>query len=160
MSDRVRVTEAQHQFCTHNKQAILDSKFCGCFGCRSVFRASEVENYGYAEDDFGEDGEVVGGIVGNDTALCPECGGPYVMPSNKVEITPELLVTMQEEWIEPDDEEQTDGDDSCGDCDAVYGSEACLTCDYYEEDDVETPVPDDDTNDDDDDKEEDDNPDE
>jgi hypothetical protein len=163
VSDRVRTTEEQHQYCAHNKVAIANSKFCGCFGCRCVFRASEVIGYGYAEDDFDENGEVVK-TNAEDTAACPECGGPYVMPDNKVEITPELLCTMQEEWIEPDDddeEEEINNDDPCGDCTAVHGSEACLTCDSYDEDDVETPTPDNDDNEnDDDDKEEDDNPDE
>lgn len=161
MSDRVRTTEEQHQYCIHNKDIVTSSKFCGCFGCRSVFRASEITLFGYAEDS--DDEESVNDVM--DTAICSECGGPYVMPDNKVEITPELLCTMQEEWIEPDDEEKEetnpDYDPPCNTCKATYGEEKCLTCDYYDEDDVETPTPDNDDNeDDDDDKEEDDNPDE
>ena len=169
MSDRVRTTEEQHQYCAHNKVAIANSKFCGCFGCRCVFRASEVIGYGYAEDDFDENGEVVK-TNAEDTAACPECGGPYVMPDNKVEITPELLCTMQEEWIEPADEEEEtnpetnpDYDPPCNTCKTTYSAEACINCNYYEEDDCETPTADPilyENEEDDDDNEEDDNPDE
>ena len=135
-----RTTEAQHLVIVHNKAAVEASKYCACYSCRYIFESTEVVEYSYTDTDYDDKYEVSDTAI-EDNAVCPNCGENTVLPDNTVVITPDLIITMEKEWTGGDDDgTAADQDDEavCEDCDAVYGSEACLQCENYEEDDGES----------------------
>ena len=75
-------------FYTHsirNEEAILKSDFCGCFHCISIFPVADVKS-----------SEMMVEKDGFKTAICPICGIDSVIGDASVEITAELLETMNE----------------------------------------------------------------
>ena len=70
-----------------NFEDIKRSKKCGCYNCKKIFQATEIDEWVIEKDD------------GQKTALCPYCGIDSVIQDSNVEITPELLEKMNTEWF-------------------------------------------------------------
>ena len=79
-------TREEHAKSFKNFDAIKQSKKCGCCYCEKIFDATEVDEW-ITEGD------------GQKTALCPYCGIDSVVQDFNVNITPELLAKMNEEWF-------------------------------------------------------------
>lgn len=80
------VTREEHSKSFKNFDAIQQSKKCGCYNCKKIFDATEIDEWVTEKD-------------GQKTALCPYCGIDSVIQDANVQITPELLDKMQEEWF-------------------------------------------------------------
>ena len=81
--EKDKIIEA-HQFCTNNKESLLNSKKCGCFYCLKIFNSNEIEEW------------IDGGI----TACCPYCGIDSIIAENsKFPITEEFLKEMKKYWF-------------------------------------------------------------
>ena len=78
-------------FYTHsikNEESILKSNLCGCFHCISIFPVADVKSSAMmVEKD------------GFKTAICPICGIDSVLGDASVEITAELLESMNEYYF-------------------------------------------------------------
>lgn len=92
MVDASQVTR-YHQFCTGNRQALLESDLAGCFYRCALFPASTVSDW--VDGRQVETGELDDGI----TALCPQCGIDSVLPSSRVPLTADLLTAMRDHWF-------------------------------------------------------------
>jgi hypothetical protein len=64
-----------------NEESFLKSDFCGCFHCISIFPVADIKEMVVEKDGFR-------------TAICPICGIDSVLGDASVEITAELLETM------------------------------------------------------------------
>ena len=71
-----------HEKSFGNFGAIQKSQKCGCYFCKKIFDASEIEDW-----------------TSDKTALCPYCGIDSVVQDYNVEITPKLLKKMNAEWF-------------------------------------------------------------
>ena len=80
-------THEEHSKSFKNFEAIKRSKKCGCYNCKKIFNATEIDEWVIEKDD------------GQKTALCPYCGVDSVVQDANVQITLELLDKMQEEWF-------------------------------------------------------------
>jgi hypothetical protein len=139
---KAKTTDIQHTFSTHNVEHINKSQFCGCFNCCTVFRASEINTYCFVEDDFDDDGNLL--ATNETTGECPNCSSSTILPDSVVDVTPRLIMTMYEEWM--DDAEETedlsvadsapdqDPDVACDNCAEAYGTERCIDCENYDGD--------------------------
>jgi len=79
-------TYAEHRKSFKNFEEVKHSQKCGCYNCEKIFDATEVDEFVTERD-------------GSKTALCPYCGIDSVVQDSNVEITPELLATMNKEWF-------------------------------------------------------------
>ena len=80
-------TREEHSKSFKNFEAIKRSQKCGCYNCKKIFDATEIDEWVIEKDD------------GQKTALCPYCGVDSVIQDANVQITLELLDKMQEEWF-------------------------------------------------------------
>ena len=71
-----------------NEESILNSDFCGCFHCISIFPAVDVKS---AEFIIEKDG--------SRTEICPICGIDSVLGDASVEVSAELLEEMNEHYF-------------------------------------------------------------
>ena len=79
-----------HNHCMRNKEEVLGSESCGCFGCLKIMKPSDIEWF-YEEAE--KDGQVLS------TAFCPHCKVDTVIGSNSgYPITPEFLKEMNDYW--------------------------------------------------------------
>lgn len=75
-----------HDYCTNNKQKLVDDQICGCFYCGKIFEPSQIE-------EWIEDSE-------DNTALCPYCGIDSIIgESSGYPITQEFLKKMNAYWF-------------------------------------------------------------
>ena len=76
-------------FYTHsikNEESILKSDFCGCFHCISILAATDIKEMMVEKDGF-------------KTAICPICGIDSVLGDASVEISAELIESMNEYYF-------------------------------------------------------------
>ena len=71
-----------------NEKSILNSDFCGCFHCISIFPATDIKL-----------SEMVVEKDGFKTAICPICGIDSVLGDASVEISAELIESMNEYYF-------------------------------------------------------------
>ena len=71
-----------------NEKSILNSDFCGCFHCISIFPATDIKL-----------SEMVVEKDGFKTAICPICGIDAVLGDASVEITAEILEALNEYYF-------------------------------------------------------------
>ena len=84
----VDALKAVYSHSIRNEESILKSDFCGCFHCISIFPVADVKSSAMmVEKD------------GCKTAICPICGIDSVLGDASVEITAELLETMNEYYF-------------------------------------------------------------
>lgn len=77
--------EAAHKHCIRNRDALQQSKICGCFYCRTIYSPNEITEW------LRE---------GNGTAFCPHCGIDSVIgDASGYPITKEFLEEMYEYWF-------------------------------------------------------------
>ncbi len=92
-SCRSHMTEEElkriHRLASRNKDAIGKSKQCGCFYCKQIFPASQVETYVLQRRD--DDNET--------TATCPFCFVDSVLADSQVELSESMLVEMSKKWF-------------------------------------------------------------
>ena len=69
-----------------NAESIFKSDVCGCFHCISIFPVADIKEMVVEKDGF-------------KTAICPICGIDSVLGDASVEITAELLETMNEYYF-------------------------------------------------------------
>ena len=80
--------KAVYSHSIRNEESILKSDFCGCFHCISIFPVADVKSSAMmVEKD------------GFRTAICPICGIDAVLGDASVEITAELLESMNEYYF-------------------------------------------------------------
>ena len=76
-----------HKACSRNKDAVAQSKQCGCFYCLNVFPPSEVTEW------IKENGD-------DYTAECPKCGIDSVIPdASGITLDADFLATMKKWWF-------------------------------------------------------------
>ena len=74
-----------HQYCTNNKEQLIESNICGCFYCCKIYSTKEIKEY------LNE---------GDGTALCPYCGIDSVIAEKSgFKITKEFLKKMHDYWF-------------------------------------------------------------
>lgn len=79
-----------HNHCMRNKEEVLGSESCGCFGCLKIMKPTDIEWF-YEEAE--KDGQILS------TAFCPYCKADTVIGSNSgYPITPEFLKEMNDYW--------------------------------------------------------------
>ena len=71
-----------------NEESILKSDFCGCFHCISILAATDVKS-----------SEMMVEKDGFKTAICPICGIDSVLGDASVEISAELIESMNEYYF-------------------------------------------------------------
>ncbi|MCX7104724.1 MAG: hypothetical protein NTU70_05545 [Methylococcales bacterium] len=69
-----------------NEESILKSNLCGCFHCISIFPVADIKEMTVEKD-------------GCKTAVCPICGIDAVLGDASVEITAELIESMNEYYF-------------------------------------------------------------
>ena len=69
-----------------NAESILNSDFCGCFHCISIFPVADIKEMVVEKDGF-------------KTAICPICGIDAVLGDASVEITAEILEVLNEHFF-------------------------------------------------------------
>lgn len=79
---------------TYNKDAILQSRKCGCYHCKTIFNASEIRNW--LERDAGQ------------TAICPYCKETFVLADESgLPVTDKTFIKLLNEyWFENKAEEK------------------------------------------------------
>ena len=79
---------------TYNKDAILQSRKCGCYHCKTIFNASEIRNW--LERDAGQ------------TAICPYCKETFVLADESgLPVTDKNFIKLLNEyWFENKAEEK------------------------------------------------------
>ena len=81
---------ALHHSTFRNEQQIKNSKDCGCFHCKTIFKPEEVTDW------WDNDGK------GDRTGRCPNCRMDSVLGDNSgVDITPDLLELMNLQFFGP-----------------------------------------------------------
>ncbi len=81
-----------HGECGWHEQAVMNSKYCGCFYCLEIFPPTEIVEWIEEPEDCPRGP--------GKTALCPKCDIDSVLPENEnYEITTELLTRMNREWF-------------------------------------------------------------
>ena len=71
-----------HEYKWGNRQALKQSVKCGCFGCRSIYKADEINEWA------------------GDTAICAHCNIDGVLPDNAgYPLTEELMAKMHNYWL-------------------------------------------------------------
>ena len=81
---------ALHHSTYRNEQQIKNSKDCGCFHCKTIFKPEDVTDWC---DDDGK---------GDRTGRCPNCRMDSVLGDNSgVDITPDLLELMNLQFFGP-----------------------------------------------------------
>ena len=76
-------------FYTHsikNEESILKSDFCGCFHCISIFPVADIKEMVVEKDGF-------------KTAICPICGIDSVLGDASVDITAEILESLNAHYF-------------------------------------------------------------
>lgn len=74
-----------HDFCSNNRESLMQDKICGCFYCLEIFEPSEIKRW------LNE---------GSGTAICPYCQIDSVIgESSGYPITKEFLQKMHEQWF-------------------------------------------------------------
>ena len=74
-----------HQYCTNNKEQLIESNICGCFYCCKIYSPKEIKEY------LNE---------GDGTALCPYCGIDSVIAEKSgFKVTKEFLNKMRDYWF-------------------------------------------------------------
>jgi len=82
-----------HQYCTGNRPLLEVAKTAGCLFCLSSFEAAEIEEW-IAPNDGAASATMA------DTAVCPRCGKPSVLPSSApIVLTDALLHALREYWF-------------------------------------------------------------
>ena len=80
--------KAVYSHSIRNEESILKSDFCGCFHCISIFPVADVKSSAMmVEKD------------GFKTAICPICGIDSVIGDASVEITAEILESLNEHYF-------------------------------------------------------------
>ena len=80
--------KAVYSHSIRNEESILKSDFCGCFHCISIFPVADVKSSAMmVEKD------------GCKTAICPICGIDSVIGDASVEITAEILESLNEHYF-------------------------------------------------------------
>lgn len=78
-----------HSKCGWHEKSIIESKFCGCFHCLSIFKPTEIVEWITENKDYPRGP--------GKTAVCPICGIDSVLPDDiELEITKEFLEKMQD----------------------------------------------------------------
>lgn len=81
-----------HQYCTGNRPLLEVSKSAGCLFCLSSFEAAEITEWIEPRDGASN--------ATADTAICPRCGKPSVLPSSApIAMTDELLHAVRAYWF-------------------------------------------------------------
>ena len=81
-----------HRQCGWHKEAVLNSKYCGCFCCSTIFKSEKIEEWIDEPDDCPR-GK-------GKTAVCPNCGIDSVLPESKdYELTIEFIKDMNKEFF-------------------------------------------------------------
>lgn len=79
-----------HKHSIRNKDEVLDSEACGCFGCLAIMKPAEIKHF---TEEKEKDGVVLS------TAWCPRCLIDTVIGSNSgYQITREFLKEMNNYW--------------------------------------------------------------
>lgn len=77
-----------HQFSSLHRDAITQSKICGCFYCLKQFEPNEIAEWVDKNDnDIGQ------------TVLYPFCEIDSVIGDKSIPITKELLIEMKKYWF-------------------------------------------------------------
>ena len=84
----VDALKAVYSHSIRNEESINNSDFCGCFHCISIFPVADVKL-----------SDLIIEKDGHRTAICPICGIDSVLGDASVEITAELLETMNEYYF-------------------------------------------------------------
>jgi len=86
-----KIIKAAHKHSFLNKEELLKSEVCGCFGCLKIFNPSEItEWHCESETRLGETGY---------TAICPfGCFDTVIGSASGYPITVEFLQVMQKYW--------------------------------------------------------------
>ena len=84
----VDALKAVYSHSIRNEESINNSDFCGCFHCISIFPAVDVKS---AEFIIEKDG--------SRTEICPICGIDSVLGDASVEISAELIESMNEYYF-------------------------------------------------------------
>ena len=80
------ILEKAHIHCRHNRAEVQESKLCGCFYCRQIFDALEINEY---VDE------------GDTTVLCPRCHIDAIIGDNSgIKLTLEFLEKMYSRWFD------------------------------------------------------------
>ena len=81
-----------HLYSAGHRHLVERATGCGCFYCKAMFPASEIELW--CDDPEG-------GLDKGTTALCPRCGIDSVLPNNipGIELTSALLEEMQRHFF-------------------------------------------------------------
>ncbi len=86
---------AAHAHCSNHRQAILNSRVCGCFYCLATFPPGEILDW----VDERPDGDGIS--ADGTTALCPRCGIDSVIGSScGYPISAEFLDEMNQHWFQ------------------------------------------------------------
>lgn len=90
MAARTRADlESIHRYSGHHRELLARSERAGCFYCRRLFDAAEVEEW--VDGGQRETGDTRDGV----TALCPRCGIDAVLPSAApIRLDADLLAAM------------------------------------------------------------------
>lgn len=79
-----------HKHSIRNKDEILSSESCGCFGCLSIMKPAEID---WFADEAEKDGKVLS------TAFCPHCSIDTVIGSSSgYPVTRGFLKAMNNFW--------------------------------------------------------------
>ena len=84
----VDALKAVYSHSIRNEESINNSDFCGCFHCISIFPVADVKL-----------SDLIIEKDGHRTAICPICGIDSVLGDASVEITAELLESMNEYYF-------------------------------------------------------------
>lgn len=73
-----------HKHSSNNVEEVKSSTLCGCFFCRRIYAASEIEEF----------------IDNGQTALCPYCGVDAVIgDASGYVVTDDILTDMYSKWF-------------------------------------------------------------
>jgi len=72
-----------HKYSGHHGQDLLASEKAGCFHCERIFPVGDIQQWTDSKK----------------TALCPHCGIDAVLPDIRVDISPEFLAKMNDDWF-------------------------------------------------------------
>ncbi len=81
-----------HEHCTNNRKELESSHKCGCFYCKTVFKAEDV--------NFDDCMSVPDKDPDNPTMFCPYCGiDSLIGDASGYRISPEFLSEMYDYWF-------------------------------------------------------------
>ena len=94
--------QTAHKHSFRNKDKIIASEVCGCFGCLKIYHPSEIKVW--HEEKSTHDG------IEGFTAVCPYCNVDTVIGlKSGYPINHDFLLEMQKRWC-PTDEQRASGD--------------------------------------------------